>query len=72
VEEFVLVRKEKRVAASDRDLPDTKGASLLNDSVRRGGAGEFRAGDKQQEGNGPEPARPQLCGEWRQQRVRLA
>src|SRR5690242_16916803 len=72
VEEFVLVRKEKGIAASDRDLADAEGASLLNDSVRRGGAGELRACDEQQESNGPAPARPQLCGEWRQQRVRLA
>lgn len=72
VEEFILVRKEKGVAAIDRDLADAEGASLLNDSVRRGGAGEFRGRDEQQEGNDPDPARPQLCGDWRQRSVTLA
>src|ERR1043166_8709195 len=72
VEEFVLVRKEKGVAASNRDLAEAEGASLLNDSVRRGGARELRGHDEQQEHNGPAPARPQLCGEWRHERVGLA
>ena len=72
VEEFVLVRKEKGVAASDRDLADAKGASLLNDSVRRGGARELGGRDKQQEDNGPALARSQLCGAWRQQGTGLA
>ena len=43
VEEFVLVRKEKGVAASNRDLAEAEGASLLNDSVRRGGAASSAA-----------------------------
>ena len=46
VEEFILIRKKKNVAAADRDLADAEGPSLLNDSVRRYGAGQFRARDE--------------------------
>src|SRR5437764_15353737 len=72
VEEFILVRKEKGVAAIDRDLADAEGASLLNDSVRRGGARELRGRKEQQEGKRPDPARPQLCGDWPRRGVALA
>ena len=46
VEEFIFIRKEKGVPSIDRDLADAEGASLLNDSVRRYGAGQFRARDE--------------------------
>ena len=72
VEEFIFIRKEKGVSAIDRDLADAEGASLLNDSVRRGGARELRGRGEQQEGKDPDPARPQLCGDWRRRRVALA
>ena len=72
VEEFIFIRKEKGVPSIDRDLADAEGASLLNDSVRRGGTRELRGRGEQQEGNDPDPARPQLCGDWRQRRVALA
>ena len=65
VEEFIFVRKEKGVPAIDRDLANAEGPSLLNDSVRRGGAGQLRARDEQQQGKGPTPMRPQLCSDWR-------
>jgi len=72
VEEFIFIRKEKGVSAIDRDLADAEGASLLNDSVRRGGARELRGRGEQQEGNDPDPARPQVCGDWRRRGVALA
>src|SRR5207248_6103205 len=72
VEEFIFIRKEKGVPAIDRDLANADGASLLHDSVRRGGTRDVRGRDEQQAGNDPDPARPQVCGDWRRRRVASA